>query len=326
MLDVHKLRVLREVAAQGSFSGAAQQLFFSPSAVSQHIAALEEHVGTQLLIRGARGVRLTDAGKLLVRHADAILRRLDDLDSELAALLAVRAGRLRLASFASVGATLLPQAIAAFRAAHPGSEISLIDADPELGVDALRRGDVDLAVVFNYNVLELFDPGNAELVELLVEPLRAVMPAGHPLAASVEPIGLHELSGEAWIQCHSVPCRLLLERAAREAGFTPAVAFHTDDYPTAIALVESGVGVALLPAIALMTLPERVHVRPLATPRLTRHVLAAVPVRGERSPAVEEMLELLHRAADGYAPMFARELAAGDRRAVRAAGPAAAAA
>src|SRR5579863_7204745 len=203
MLDVHKLRVLREVAAQGSFSGAAQQLFFSPSAVSQHIAALEEQTGARLLIRGARGVRLTDAGSLLVRHADAILRRLDDAESELAALLALRSGRLRLASFASVGATLLPAAIATFRATYAGSEISLIDAEPDTALDALRRGDADLALVFNYNILEIVASEGLELIEILVEPIRAVLPADHPLAASDQPIALASLASESWIQCYS---------------------------------------------------------------------------------------------------------------------------
>ena len=307
MLDVHKLRVLREVAAQGSFSGAAQQLFFSPSAVSQHIAALEEQTGARLLIRGARGVRLTDAGSLLVRHADAILRRLDDAESELAALLALRTGRLRLASFASVGATLLPQAIAAFRAAHPGAEISLIDAEPDGAVDALRRGDVDLALVFNYNVVEVVDDDGVELIEILVEPVRAVVPAQHRLAVGAEAIMLSELAEESWIQCNSAQCRLLLERAAREAGFTPAVAFRTDDYPTAIALVDAGVGVALLPAIALGALPAGVRALTLAAPHLTRHVIAAVPPGAERSPAAEAMLNMLTQAAAGFAASFARE-------------------
>ena len=306
MLDVHKLRVLREVAAQGSFSGAAQQLFFSPSAVSQHIAALEEQTGTRLVVRGARGVRMTDAGALLVRHADAILRRLDDAESELAALLALRAGRLRLASFASVGATLLPQAIAAFRAAHPGSEVSLIDAEPDIALDALRRGDVDLALVFNYNVVEIVDPRGADLVELLVEPIRAIVPAGHPLAARTG-VSLEELSAESWIQCHSAQCRLLLERAAREAGFTPTVAFHTDDYPTAVALVDAGVGVALLPAIAVLALPDGVRALRLERPQLSRTILGAVAPRDERSPAADTMLGMLARAAGGYAAGFARD-------------------
>ncbi len=307
MLDVHKLRVLREVAAQGSFSGAAQQLFFSPSAVSQHIAALEEQAGTRLLIRGSRGVRLTDAGNLLVRHADAILRRLDDAESELAALLALRAGRLRLASFASVGATLLPQAIASFGAAHPGAEISLIESEPEGAIDALRRGDVDLALVFDFNIVAVVDDDGIELVEILVEPVHAVVPADHELASAGAAVGLAQLARESWIQCSSPQCRLLLERAAREAGFVPTVAFRTDDYPTAIALVDAGVGVALLPAIALGALPDGVTALTIATPLLTRHVLAAVPRNGERSPAADAMLEILTQAAAGYAAGFARE-------------------
>jgi len=134
-----------------------------------------------------------------------------------------------------------------------------------------------------------------------------VLPAAHPLAAATEPLALAELAGESWIQCRSAQCRLLLERAAAEAGFTPMVAFHTDDYPTAIALVDAGVGVALLPAIALLTLPEGVRAQPLATPRLSRHVLAAVPPADARSPAADAMLEMLRDAAASYAASFARE-------------------
>ena len=182
-----------------------------------------------------------------------------------------------------------------------------MDAEPESAIDALRRGDVDLALVFNYNVQEIVNADGIELVEILVEPIRAVVASNHRLAASQAPIELAELAQEPWIQCNSPNCRLLLERAAREAGFAPAVAFRTDDYPTAIALVDAGVGVALLPAIALRALPAGVRALPLASPLLTRHVLAAVPPGPQRSPAADAMLEMLARAASGYAASFARE-------------------
>jgi DNA-binding transcriptional LysR family regulator len=136
-----------------------------------------------------------------------------------------------------------------------------------------------------------------------------VLPWGHRLATDTGPLDLLELADESWIQCASQPCRLLLERAARSAGFTPAVAFHTDDYPTAIALVEAGVGVALLPAIALLSLPDGVCARPLSRPELTRNVLAAVGDREDRSPAVDEMLEILAGSAAAYASRFARDMA-----------------
>src|SRR5919197_2895512 len=118
MLDVRRLRVLREVAAQGSFSAAAEALSYTQSAVSQQIAALEREAGTTLVERGARGIRLTDAGLALVEHADGILARLAAAESELEAIAGLRGGRLRLASFATAGAALVPLAIAHFSRRH----------------------------------------------------------------------------------------------------------------------------------------------------------------------------------------------------------------
>lgn len=300
MLDVRKLRVLHEVAAQGSFSAAATQLHFSPSAVSQHIAALEDQTGAKLVVRSSRGVRLTDAGQLLVRHADAVLRRLQDAEAELGAMLALRGGRLRLAAFASVGATLLAQAIAGFHRAHPDVEVSLIDADAGPALDALRRGEIDLALVFNYNVAQLVDPEDVDLNEILVEPIYAVLPATHRLAAAPEPIRLSQLAAEPWIQCYTASCGLLLDRAARDAGFTPAVAFQTDDYPATLALIATGLGVALLPSIALVDLSNDVCVRHISSPRLTRHIAGATAPGHDHPPAVTAMLEALHQTASRY--------------------------
>src|SRR5919112_5502210 len=143
MLDVRRLRVLREVASRGSFSAAADALHFTQSAVSQQIAALEREAGTQLVERSARGVRLTDAGRALVVHADAILARLAEAEAELEAIAGLRGGRLRLASFESAAATLMPLAIAAFRAEHPGVELSLIITEPEDSAPLLRNGEID---------------------------------------------------------------------------------------------------------------------------------------------------------------------------------------
>lgn len=300
MLDVHKLRVLHEVAAQGSFSAAATQLHFSPSAVSQHIAALEDQAGAKLVVRSSRGVRLTDAGQLLVRHADAILRRLQDAEAELGAMLALRGGRLRLAAFASVGATLLAQAIAAFHRAHPDIEVSLIDADAGPALDALRRGDIDLALVFNYNVAQLIDPTDADLTEILVEPIYAVLPTSHRLAGTTEPIRLNQLADEPWIQCYTASCGLLLDRAARSAGFTPSVAFQTDDYPATLALIATGLGVALLPAISLLDVGNDIRIRRISSPSLTRHIAGATAPGLDHPPAVTAMLATLHQTASRY--------------------------
>src|SRR5919106_2819586 len=153
MLDVRRMKVLREVAAQGSFSAAAEALNFTQSAVSQHVAALERESGAKLVERGARGVRLTVAGRALVDHTDAIVARIEAAEEELAAIAGLRGGRLRLASFQSAGATLVPGAVAAFRDRHPGLELAMIEAEPEEACEHLRAGEIDLALVYDFETL-----------------------------------------------------------------------------------------------------------------------------------------------------------------------------
>src|SRR5919199_1044156 len=149
MLDVRRMRVLREVARRGSFSAAAEALSFTQSAISQQIAALEREAGATLVQRSARGVRLTEAGEALVRHADAILARLAEAEAELEAIAGLRGGRLRMASFESAAATLMPLAIAAFRERHPAVELSLTMGEPEDSLPQLRAGELDLAITFD---------------------------------------------------------------------------------------------------------------------------------------------------------------------------------
>lgn len=153
MLDVRRMKVLREVAARGSFSAAAEALSFTQSAVSQQVAALEREAGTTLLDRGSRGVRLTEAGRALVSHADAILARIEDAEEELAALAGLRGGRLRIASFQSAGATLVPRAVKAFHDRHPAVELGMVEAEPEEAQARLRSGDIDLALVYDFEPL-----------------------------------------------------------------------------------------------------------------------------------------------------------------------------
>src|SRR5947208_1758056 len=149
MLDVRRMRVLREVAQRGSFSAAADALSFTQSAVSQQIAALEREAGAVLVQRSARGVRLTEAGEALVRHTEAILARLAEAESELEAIAGLKGGRLRMASFESAGATLMPLAIAAFRERHPAVELSLALAEPDDAVPKLKSGELEIALAFD---------------------------------------------------------------------------------------------------------------------------------------------------------------------------------
>src|SRR3954470_17741417 len=146
MLDVRRLRVLREVATRGSFSAAADALHFTQSAVSQQIAALEREAGTQLVDRTARGVHLTDAGRMLVGHADVILARLADAEAELEAMAGLRGGRLRLVAFPSAGASIMPAAISCFRERHPAVEVTLAPAEPDPAIEMLRAGEADIGL------------------------------------------------------------------------------------------------------------------------------------------------------------------------------------
>ena len=167
MLHVGRLRVLCEVARRGSFSGAAEALSYTQSAVSQAIARLEAETGATLIVRDRGGVRPTAAGASLVEHAEAIFARIEAAETQLAAVLGIRAGRLRMASFPSAGATLMPLAIARFRARHPDVALTLAEGEPEEIAPRLRAGEFDLALLFEF-------PGH---------PRAARRPAAHPAAA-----------------------------------------------------------------------------------------------------------------------------------------------
>src|SRR5512133_941714 len=197
MLDVRRLRVLREVAACGSFSAAAESLAYTQSAVSQQIAALEREAGTTLVERSARGVRLTDAGRALVEHADVILARLADAEAELEAIAGLRGGRLRLAAFPSAGASLMPEAIAVFRDRHPGVELTLEPAEPEPSIAKLRAGEVDIALDITVSFRALTEDG-IERLHLLDDPMYVALPKSHPLARK-RGLKLEELADENWI-------------------------------------------------------------------------------------------------------------------------------
>src|ERR671925_401655 len=180
MLDVRRMRVLREVALRGSFSAAAESLSFTQSAVSQQIAALEREAGAVLVERSARGVRLTEAGEAVVRHADHILGRLSEAEAELEAIAGLRGGRLRLAAFESAAATLMPLAIAAFRARHPAIELSMVMGEPEETMPLLKSGELDLALGFDSRMRDEVD-GIARQ-HLISDPMFLVMASDHPLA------------------------------------------------------------------------------------------------------------------------------------------------
>ena len=299
MLDVRRLRVLREVAARGSFSGAAEALAFTQSAVSQQIAALEREAGATLVERGGRGIRLTDAGRALVRHAEAILARLDDAEQELAAIAGLRGGRLRLGSFPSAGVTLVPRAVAAFRARYPDVDLRMVEAEPDQAIPLLRAGEIDLTLAYDYDAVSEPAPADVERTPLLDDPLEVVLPQGHPLAERPS-IAVEDLAEEPWVNAHPpLSCALMALQTCRAAGFEPNVAFRSNDCQTIQAFVAAGVGVTLLSRLGLSPTHPGVEVRPLVPP-IARRVWAARSADGYRSPASEAMLEILHEVSRSF--------------------------
>jgi DNA-binding transcriptional LysR family regulator len=293
MLDVKRLRVLREVSARGSFSAAAEALAYTQSAVSQQIAVLEREAGTVLVERNARGVRMTEAGRALVRHADVILARLADAEAELDAIAGVRGGRLRMVSFPTAGATIAPRAIGIFRDRYPDVEVTLAPREPDEGLECLKAGECDIALTVEAGFEPIADTA-IERHHLLDDPMYVCVAADHP-AATKRRLKLKDLADEAWIMgvTRTCPDGLILQRACEVAGFEPRLAFQSDDYVAIQGFVAAGVGVCFIPDLALVAVRDDVVIRRLEGRAPVRHVLAATLAGGFVSPAAAAMLDIL---------------------------------
>jgi len=297
MLNTSRLKILSEVISLGSFSAAADALSYSQSAVSQAIATLEGEVGAALIERDRRGVRPTAAGAALARHTEGILARMDAAETEVSAIAGGRGGRLRIASFPSAGATLMPQAVAAFAASHPGVEITLAEGEPEEIAPRLRAGEFDLALLYEFEGVGERLGAGLRRFELLDDPLRLALPEAHPIAKRKR-IGLEQLNGESWIQTSAAtPCARHVVRSCHAAGFEPRVSFESDDYQTVQGLVTAGVGVALIPQLALSAVRPDIAVRELHPSSPVRKVLAATRRGAPVTPAVATMLDTLREAS-----------------------------
>src|SRR6185312_9099676 len=301
MLHVGRLRVLCEVARRGSFSGAAEALSYTQSAVSQAIARLEAETGATLIVRDRGGVRPTAAGTSLVEHAEAIFARIEAAETQLAAVLGIRAGRLRMASFPSAGATLMPLAIARFRARHPDVALTLAEGEPEEIAPRLRAGEFDFALLFDFPGASERHGARLRTHLLLEDPLLVALPAEHALADK-RALTLADLRAEDWVQTsESSPCARHVVRLCLAAGFEPNVTFESDDYETVQGLVASGVGVALIPRLALRRVRFGIVVRELAPQSPTRKIMAATVGGAGVAPAAKTMLRVLTEVAERYA-------------------------
>lgn len=294
------MRVLREVAAHGSFSAAAEALSYTQSAVSQQIAALEREAGTQLVVRSARGVTLTEAGTALVRHADAILGRLADAEAELDAIAGLRGGKVRLTTFTTAGATIVPKAIVEFRRRYPEVELTLTPEEPADALASLRSGRSDIALTID-PLDDHTDRSDLALVDLLEDPMYLMLPAEHPFAHR-DAIRLEDLADDDWIlgATDRCPDSRILRRACRQAGFEPKIAFHTDDHLAVQGFVASGFGVAFIPDLALIAVREDVVVRSLGAAPPIRRIQAATLAGAWASPAKQAMLDVLVEISSAF--------------------------
>jgi len=300
MMNLGRLKVLQEVVNRGSFSSAAHALSYTQSAVSQAVARLEAETGATLVIRDRRGVRVTAAGATLVEHADAIFAQVEAAEADLAAVLGLRGGVLRVASFPSAGATLIPAAVATFRERHPGVSLTLAEGEPEEIAPRLRAGEFDLALLFEFPGVRERPGTGLRTIQLLEDPMHVALPADHPLAAKPA-LALSDLREEDWVQTSAAsPCARHVVRSCLGAGFEPHVTFETDDYETIQGLVAAGVGVALVPRLALTRLHSGIVVRELAPRSPARRVIAATKVGPGVAPAARPMIEVLSDVAQRY--------------------------
>lgn len=246
-MDLNRLRVLAAVAREGSVTAAAASLHYAQPSVSHHLARLEAEVGVPLVQRAGRGIRLTDAGKLLAARAEEILGRIDSAHAEVAEHAGLRTGRVRLAAFPSALATIVPAAIARFTADHPGVAPALAESEPPESLTALRNADVDVAIVFEHADNPI-PAANVTVTELFTEPLYVVTPKRRRWSGTRSELTTYR--DERWL-AGCLRCREHLLGACARAGFTPDIAFETDDYVAAQALVAAGAGVTTLPELAL---------------------------------------------------------------------------
>ena len=301
MIEVRRLQALFEVAEQGSFSAAASALGLTQPGISQHIAALERQIGLSVVRRGTRPVELTEAGAALTRHARGILARLESAEQEVAEIGERRRGRLRFGCFPTVLGTLMPTAFARFRRLHPEVRLTVVDDHLHRLVPRLESGELDMAVIYDHEALPDIAAAGFERVPLLTDPFAAVLPAGHPLARRQE-LRLSDLRGESWIGgAPSSAWYRIVRNACQQVGFSPRADFASDDYIAVQALVAAGLGVSVIPGLAVRNPLPGIAVRPLAAAAPVRHISAAWPIDGYRGPTLTTMVESLRRSAQAMA-------------------------
>jgi DNA-binding transcriptional LysR family regulator len=296
MLDVGRLRFFSEVARVRSFTEAALRLSYSQSAVSQQIATLEAELGLTLIERGTRPLRLTDAGEALLRRAEIIFGEVATAEAELHAIANLDTGLLRLGGFSSACATTLPIAVARFLREHPSVRVTITDMEPPAAESALRAGEIDLALTYEYPLMEPMPDDGLQRTVLGDDHRLVAMPVDHRLARQ-QSLRLEHLRDERWASGSTTGrgsvYRQFVEESCGRAGFRPDVRYETTDIGTAFGLIAAGLAIGLMPTMACAMPHPAIAVRRLADDIAPFRRVFAVHIAQRRIPGVEPMLNLL---------------------------------
>ncbi|MFH8797324.1 LysR family transcriptional regulator [Streptomyces sp. NPDC017941] len=298
MLNLERLRTLDALARHGSVSGAAAGLHVTTSAVSQQMTKLEREVGQQLLAKNGRGVRLTDAGRLLADHAARILSQVELAQSDLEQQRGKAVGELRMAAFPTAMRGLLPAALSSLRVGHPGLRVSAQELEPQQGVSGVVRGDLDVAVVLDWYNKPLPVPEGLMKAPLLDDPADVAMPAAHPMADRPE-VDLDDFAEDEWITwAEGEFCHEWLMFTLRAKGFEPRIAHRAEEHHTQLALVAAGLGVCVAPRLGRDPMPTGVRTVPVRH-RVRRHVYVVWRADADRRPSIRAAVEALRVAGAG---------------------------
>jgi DNA-binding transcriptional LysR family regulator len=301
VIEARRLHILRAVADHRTVTAAAAALYLTPSAVSQQLAALEQETGHRLVERGAKGVRLTAAGEILLGHTHAVLAQLERAEAELAAYSGGSAGTVTLAAFATGIGLVVAPALATLGRTAPGIRVRVQDAEGDASLPMVLARQVDVAVAVEYRGAPGADDPRLTHIALYAEPFEAVVPVAHRLAGA-EVVPLAELAKDPWIGPYpGNPCHDVVVLACEHAGFQPRLEHSSDDFSAVISLASAGAGVALVPRSALRGMDLRgVVVRPVDGVAPTRRVFAAVRRGAEEHPLIRPVLDALTEAATAH--------------------------
>lgn len=298
MLNVTRLRMLREVAARGTIAAAAETLFMSPSAVSQQMSVLEREAGVPLLERQGRGVQLTEAGRALVADTERILAEIESAEAHLAAASAGVVGHVRVSAFPTAARSVLIPALLQLREKHPNLRVSMVDLEPEEAIPALKARDVDVVLTYDWDLLPSLSDAGVEFERLFSERVYLALPSGHRLANRNAPVSVADLAEEEWIVGRDQTSMLdLVKATTRRFGYEPRTDFHSMDFEVILAAVTAGLGVALTPPLALLGHQSDVAVRELSDLDLNRTIRAGIRRGSGSNPGLSEVLKEIRAAA-----------------------------